>query len=88
MNNYADDSLDIVFASQSGETSVSVNQPFHKYAVAPAELEGSEQADSTNEFEHLDDSGYHKNNMVLVCNIFTYTNTCIRFILTLVSDLY
>ena len=65
-----DDSLDIVFASQSGETSVSVNnQPFHKYTVAPAEHDNSVHSDSGSDWDQFDDSGYHKNSMVLVTNI-------------------
>lgn len=67
VNNRVDDSLDIVFAaSQSGETSVSVNQPFHKYAMAPADLECSEQTDSASDVDQLDDSGYHRNSVKLV----------------------
>ncbi|XP_067942857.1 eukaryotic translation initiation factor 2-alpha kinase 3-like [Watersipora subatra] len=63
--NKADDSLDIVFASHSGEISVPANQPFHKYAVAPAELD-HDLTESDSEWDHLEDSGYHKNRIVLV----------------------
>lgn len=64
INNKAEDSLDIVFASQSdaAEQPILVRQPFHKYAVAPDGALDSDQS-SDNEWEQIDDSGYRKNLM-------------------------